>query len=103
MNSRVLTASEIQEYNILPCPWCNKHCMYVEFDTPPTRNPRHDSSELVRIGSICDEADEAEEVYGDSIGNDWGRSNWQDTLEEAVKDWVSAVTAGKDTNQQGVW
>jgi hypothetical protein len=71
------------------CPWCNKFCMYVEFDTPPN------SAELIRVGSICDEADIAKELYGDAIGNDWGRSNWGNTLEEAIEDFMF--------NTEGAW
>lgn len=81
-----------------PCPWCGGCCMFIESEKFGS------AAGCIRIAADCDE--HWEKFAGpenDTTGNDYGRTNWCPTIEEAIAEWNKTVRLGCKTNQRGVW
>jgi hypothetical protein len=77
--------------------------MYIETDD---ENISFEDDSAFRIGAYCDEwynASEEARKSGDPSGNSFGRTNWCDSLEEAIKDWNYCVVEGKKVNYKNFW
>jgi hypothetical protein len=59
-----------------------------------------------RIGAYCDNWLKAsDEAYksGDPSGHDFGRTNWCDSIDEAISDWNYCVVEGEKVNHKNFW
>ena len=98
-----MSDSQLKEERALKCPWCDSDCMYLEIDD---ENISFEDGSAFRIGAYCDEwlnASEEARKSGDPSGNRCGRTNWGDSLEEAISDWNHCVSNGKKVNYKNIW
>jgi hypothetical protein len=73
--------------------------MYIEHDDD------ENSLKLgFRVGAICDEWLNAfMSKDNDAIGNDFGRTNWCESVEEAIKAWNNDVIESVKHNHKNYW
>lgn len=78
------------------CPFCKKFCHYFERDTWA------DGTIEFRVGVYCNKTAEADD--GSAMGNDFGRSNWNESLDKSIAEWNAIRKQGEDKgSHSGVW
>ena len=83
------------------CPWCNKDCMYLEIDEEnfSIKDGKRHFDTAYRIGAGCEEHSKAfNSDENDAIGNDFGRTQWCDSEQEAIEEWNYCI---QHTNKHG--
>jgi len=83
------------------CPWCGSDCMYLETDEQCVYI---DGGLGFRIGADCDKfTEEFHSERNDTLGNDFGRTQWCKSKEEAIDSWnIDAVESVK-CNHKNYW
>ncbi len=89
---------KLNEERAEPCPWCNKSCMYLEIDTD-----ENEEEIGFRIGAYCDTWSKAAMADKWTIGNDFGRTNWCETYDDAVDAWNYDAIESKKCNHEKYW
>jgi len=93
-----MTDEPLNDPKALNCPWCQSDCTYIEHDD------EEGSLKLgFRVGASCDEWAKAALEDKDAFGNDFGRTQWCDSREEAVDAWNYDVEHSIKENHKNYW